>query len=96
MASFIYRGLWHGALLMQLLFLANARLRDEQRSIEIANDQSLRARFLSPEEFQTSALDAARQPAGANSRGTRSGEWTFMQYSLYCSQLLYDSIHGIY
>ena len=79
MTSLQYRGLWHGALLMQLLFLANAQLRDEQRSLEIANDQSLRARFLSAEEFQMSALDAARQPAAANSRGTRSGEWTFMQ-----------------
>ena len=59
---------------MQLLFLANERLREEQRSELEANDQSLRARFLGPEDFQMSALDAPRL------RHVQKKKWIFILY----------------
>ncbi|CAE8633475.1 unnamed protein product, partial [Polarella glacialis] len=58
-------GLWHGMLLMQLLFLANEKLRDEQ-SLELelygASHATLQHRFLRLSEFQISALDEATIP----------------------------------
>ncbi|CAK9039718.1 Probable E3 ubiquitin-protein ligase HERC3 (HECT domain and RCC1-like domain-containing protein 3) (HECT-type E3 ubiquitin transferase HERC3), partial [Durusdinium trenchii] len=56
-------GMWQGTMLMQLLFLANERLREEQKhELDLSNDQALKARFLGPEEFQISALDDATIP----------------------------------
>ncbi|OLQ13970.1 putative E3 ubiquitin-protein ligase HERC4 [Symbiodinium microadriaticum] len=58
-------GLWHGTLAMQLLFLANEKLRENQRSeLDVfgSDDQALRSRFLGPEEFQISVLDDSTIP----------------------------------
>ena len=52
-------GLWHGTLLMQLLFLANEKLREDQRhELDLSNDLgTLKGRFLGDDEFQISSLD---------------------------------------
>eukprot|EP00439_Symbiodinium_sp_Y106_P016408 s3092_g2.t1 len=50
---------------MQLLFLANEKLRENQRSeLDVfgSDDQALRSRFLGPEEFQISVLDDSTIP----------------------------------
>ncbi|CAJ1386283.1 unnamed protein product [Effrenium voratum] len=58
-------GLWHAALLMQLLFLANEQLREDQRAElqNLSSDASgLRSRFLGPEDFQMTSLDEETIP----------------------------------
>lgn len=57
-------GLWHGTLLMQLLFLANEKLQEDQRhQLDLENDLgALKSRFLAPEEFQITALEEQTIP----------------------------------
>eukprot|EP00913_Durusdinium_trenchii_P005438 g5069.t1 len=88
-------GMWQGTMLMQLLFLANERLREEQKhELDLSNDQALKARFLGPEEFQISALDDATIPPAVafqqlmQNTGMGTATWQFRRQKPICCVLL--------